>query len=180
MRICVESTHTQYKTCRDVLEEEYAAAERERRPHYAMGMVIHGDRRTHDQRRYNSTTTNEIEVVFKSTDGAPPANRRLREPLHSDQQKQRIHQNQINVTRVTRWRIRCFFQTEIMVGIFLCLTRQKQERKGIGYKQRTKRMSTWRKKIRCLGELGLADLHLIGDRKGTDEGTITTEGSVRS
>ena len=64
-----------YKTCRTVLEEEYAAAEREGRPHYAVGMVIHGDRRTHDQRRDNSPTTNEIGVVFKSTDGAPPANR---------------------------------------------------------------------------------------------------------
>jgi hypothetical protein len=41
-------------------------------------MFIHNDRRTQDERRYNSQTGEEIAVVFKSIDGAPPENRDIR------------------------------------------------------------------------------------------------------
>ena len=43
-----------------------------------VGMVIHNDRRTQDERRYNSPTGDEIGVVFSSQDGAPPENRDIR------------------------------------------------------------------------------------------------------
>jgi hypothetical protein len=40
-------------------------------------MLIHNDK-TQDQRRYNNPTNNEIGVVFKSVDGAPPSDRDIR------------------------------------------------------------------------------------------------------
>ena len=41
-------------------------------------MMINKDRRTQDERRYNSQTGNETGVVFSSQDGAPPENRDIR------------------------------------------------------------------------------------------------------
>jgi hypothetical protein len=45
-------------------------------------MIITCDRRNFDQRRYNCPTVNEIAVVFKSTDGEPPAYRDIRGYLY--------------------------------------------------------------------------------------------------
>jgi hypothetical protein len=45
-------------------------------------MIITCDRRNFDQRRYNCPTVNEIAVVFKSTDGEPPAYRDIRGHLY--------------------------------------------------------------------------------------------------
>ena len=70
-----------YMNMRQVYEREQQEAQEEERPQVAVSMVIHGDRRTHDQRRYNSPTTNEIGVVFTSEDGAPPENRDIRAEL---------------------------------------------------------------------------------------------------
>jgi hypothetical protein len=42
-----------------------------------MGMIISSDRRNLDHRRYNCSTTNEIAVVFKSSDEAPPSFREI-------------------------------------------------------------------------------------------------------
>jgi len=53
---------------RKVLEEEYRQTQAENRPHQTVGMIISSDRRNLDQLRYNSLTTNEIAVIFKSTD----------------------------------------------------------------------------------------------------------------
>lgn len=69
---------TLYKTMSRVLEEEHREAEAEGRPYYTAGMIIHGDRKTHDRRRYNRPTTSEIAVIFKSKDGAPPTDRSIR------------------------------------------------------------------------------------------------------
>ncbi|KZR98206.1 Uncharacterized protein APZ42_006487, partial [Daphnia magna] len=55
-----------YKMMRQVLEEEYRRAQDENLPHQTVGMIISSDRRNLDQRRYNSPTTNEIAVIFKS------------------------------------------------------------------------------------------------------------------
>ena len=43
-------------------------------------MIIHSDK-TQDKRRYNNPTNNEIDVVFKSVDGAPPADLDIRSHL---------------------------------------------------------------------------------------------------
>ncbi|KZS06644.1 Uncharacterized protein APZ42_029833 [Daphnia magna] len=64
-----------YKMMRQVLEEEYRRAQDEKLPHQTVGMIISSDRRNLDQRRYNSPTTNEIAVIFKSANGEPPAKR---------------------------------------------------------------------------------------------------------
>ena len=69
-----------YMSMRQVFEREQRKARDEQRNQVAVSMVIHGDRRTHDQRRYNSPTTNEVGVIF-STDGAPPENRDIRAQL---------------------------------------------------------------------------------------------------
>jgi hypothetical protein len=66
-----------YKMLRQVLEEEYRQDEAENIPHRTVGMIIRSDRQNLDQRRYNCPTTNEIAVVFKSTDGAPPSSRQI-------------------------------------------------------------------------------------------------------
>ena len=58
-----------YKMMRHVAEEENRLAEEENRPQMQVGMVLHNDKRTQDERRYNSPTANEIAVVFKSVDG---------------------------------------------------------------------------------------------------------------
>ncbi|XP_046655037.1 uncharacterized protein LOC124348808 [Daphnia pulicaria] len=71
-----------YKMMRRVLEEEYVQREAENLPHYTVGMIITCDRRNVDQRRYNCPTVNEIAVVFKSTDGEPPAYRDIRGHLY--------------------------------------------------------------------------------------------------
>ncbi|EFX68723.1 hypothetical protein DAPPUDRAFT_329777 [Daphnia pulex] len=71
-----------YKMMRQVLEEEYVQREAENLPHYTVGMIITCDRRNVDQRRYNCPTVNEIAVVFKSTDGEPPAYRDIRGHLY--------------------------------------------------------------------------------------------------
>ena len=47
-----------------------------------VGMVIHNDKRTQDERRYNSPTAKEIAVVFKRVDGKPPADRDIVGHLH--------------------------------------------------------------------------------------------------
>ena len=95
------------------------------RTHYAVGMAIHGDRRTHNQRRYNSPKTYEIGVVFKSTDGAPPANRdvcaRLLIPTNRGNAFIKIKSTQPMCDPMT---YPLLFQTEIMDGFFLCLTRR--------------------------------------------------------
>ena len=70
-----------YMSMRQVFEREQRKARDEQRNQVAVSMVIHGDRRTHDQRRYNSPTTNEVGVIFTSTDGAPPENRDIRAQL---------------------------------------------------------------------------------------------------
>ncbi|KZS08018.1 Uncharacterized protein APZ42_028147 [Daphnia magna] len=61
-----------YKMIRQVLEEEYRRAEAENLPHQIVGLIISSDFRNLDQRRYNSPTTNEIAVLFKSPNGEPP------------------------------------------------------------------------------------------------------------
>ncbi|XP_045036715.1 uncharacterized protein LOC116926850 [Daphnia magna] len=67
-----------YKMMRQVLIEEYRRAQDENLPHQTVGMIISSDRRNLDQRRYNSPTTNEIAVIFKSANGEPPAKRDIR------------------------------------------------------------------------------------------------------
>ncbi|KAI9558408.1 hypothetical protein GHT06_015188 [Daphnia sinensis] len=67
-----------YKMMRQVLEEEHRRAQDENLPHQTVGMIISSDRRNVDQRRYNSPTTNEIAVIFKSANGEPPAKRDIR------------------------------------------------------------------------------------------------------
>jgi hypothetical protein len=61
-----------YKSMRQVFEEDQQNAVSENREQLAVAMIIHSDK-TQDQRRYNNPTNNEIGVVFKSVDGAPPA-----------------------------------------------------------------------------------------------------------
>ncbi|KZS03775.1 Uncharacterized protein APZ42_033417 [Daphnia magna] len=58
-----------YKMMRQVLEEEYRRAQDENLPRQTVGMIISRDRRNLDPRRYNSPTTNEITVIFKSANG---------------------------------------------------------------------------------------------------------------
>ena len=67
-----------YKNMARVLEEEKIQAAAEGRANYTVGMVINGNRKTLDQRRYNRPTSHEIAVVFKSVDGAPPVDRSFR------------------------------------------------------------------------------------------------------
>jgi len=67
-----------YKRMRQVLEEEYIQAQAENRPHQFVGMIISSDRKNLDQRQYNSPTTNEIAVIFKSVNGEPPGDRDIR------------------------------------------------------------------------------------------------------
>jgi hypothetical protein len=57
---------------RQVAMEEDRQISMEGRVPLSVYMVIHNDRRTQDERRYNSHAGEEISVVFKSTDGAPP------------------------------------------------------------------------------------------------------------
>jgi hypothetical protein len=66
-----------YKSMRQVFEEEQQKAVSENREHLAVAMIIHSDK-TQDKRRYNNPTNNEIGVVFKSVDGAPPADLDIR------------------------------------------------------------------------------------------------------
>ena len=56
------------------IEEERQALEEGRNP-LVVSIIIHNDRRTQDERRYNSSAGEEIAGVFKSIDGAPPENR---------------------------------------------------------------------------------------------------------
>ena len=63
---------------RQVFEEEQLNAVAENREQLAVGMIIHNDKKQHDQGRYNCPTSNEISVVFKSIDGAPPSDRDIR------------------------------------------------------------------------------------------------------
>ena len=67
-----------YKMMRQVLEEEYRQTEAENLPHQTVGMIISSDRKNLDQRRYNSPTTNEIAVLFKSSNTKHPAGRDIR------------------------------------------------------------------------------------------------------
>ena len=67
-----------YKMMRQVLEDEFRQAQAENRPHQVVGMIIRSDRKNLDQRRYNSPTVNEIAVIFKSSNGEPPADRDIR------------------------------------------------------------------------------------------------------
>ncbi|KZS07139.1 Uncharacterized protein APZ42_029230, partial [Daphnia magna] len=67
-----------YKNMRQMETEEDLLAEMEGRIPMEIGMIIHNDRRTQDERRYNSPNAEEIAVVFKSIDGAPPENRDVR------------------------------------------------------------------------------------------------------
>ena len=67
-----------YKNMARVLEEEKRQAAAEGRTSYTVGMVINGNRKINDQRRYNRPTSHEIAVVFKSVDGAPPVDRSFR------------------------------------------------------------------------------------------------------
>jgi hypothetical protein len=67
-----------YKKMRQVLEEEYLKAEAENRPHQFVGMIISSDRKNLDQRRYNSPTTDDIAIIFKSVNGEPPVDRDIR------------------------------------------------------------------------------------------------------
>ena len=67
-----------YKMMRQVLEEEYRQTEAENLPHQTVGMIISSDRKNLDQRRYNSPTTNEIAVLFKSSNTKHPARRDIR------------------------------------------------------------------------------------------------------
>ncbi|KZR96590.1 Uncharacterized protein APZ42_008990, partial [Daphnia magna] len=67
-----------YKNMRQMETEEDLLAEMEGRIPMEIGMIIHNDRRTQDERRYNSPTAEEIAVFFKSIDGAPPENRDIR------------------------------------------------------------------------------------------------------
>ncbi|KZS09596.1 Uncharacterized protein APZ42_026140, partial [Daphnia magna] len=65
-----------YKNMRQMKTEEDLLDEMEGR--MPMEIDFHNDRRTQDERRYNSPTPEEIAVVFKSIDGAPPENRDIR------------------------------------------------------------------------------------------------------
>ncbi|XP_057381786.1 uncharacterized protein LOC130704351 [Daphnia carinata] len=67
-----------YKNMSQMAAEEDLLAEMEGRRPMEIGMIIRNDRRTQDERRYNSPTGEEIAVVFKSIDGAPPENRDIR------------------------------------------------------------------------------------------------------
>ncbi|XP_057376187.1 uncharacterized protein LOC130697273 [Daphnia carinata] len=67
-----------YKMMRQVLEEEYRRAQHENLPHQTVGMIISSDRKNLDKRRYNSPMINEIAVIFKSSNGEPPAKRDIR------------------------------------------------------------------------------------------------------
>ncbi|KAI9558394.1 hypothetical protein GHT06_015173 [Daphnia sinensis] len=64
-----------YKNMSQMVTEEDILAEMEGRRPMQIAMIIHNDRRTQDERRCNSPTGEEIAVVFKSIDGAPPGNR---------------------------------------------------------------------------------------------------------
>jgi len=66
-----------YKSMRQLFEEEQRNAVAENRDQFAVAMIIHNDK-NQDQRRYNNPTSNEIGVVFKSVDGAPPSDRDIR------------------------------------------------------------------------------------------------------
>jgi hypothetical protein len=59
------------------MEEDRQAAVEGRAP-LVISMVIRNDRRTQDERRYNSPAGEEIAVVFKNIDGATPENRDIR------------------------------------------------------------------------------------------------------
>ncbi|XP_057375160.1 uncharacterized protein LOC130696096 [Daphnia carinata] len=67
-----------YKNMSQMAAEEDLLAEIEGRRSLEIGMIIRNDRRTQDERHYNSPTGEEIAVVFKSIDGAPPENRDIR------------------------------------------------------------------------------------------------------
>ena len=66
-----------YKSMCQVFGEEQQKAVSENREQLAVAMIIHNDK-TQDKRRYNNPTNNEISVVFKSVDGAPPADLDIR------------------------------------------------------------------------------------------------------
>ncbi|XP_046452737.1 uncharacterized protein LOC124200510 [Daphnia pulex] len=67
-----------YKNMRQVAMEEDRQAAVEGRAPLVVSMVIHNDRRTQDERRYNSPAGEEIAVMLKSIGGAPPENRDIR------------------------------------------------------------------------------------------------------
>ncbi|XP_057380774.1 uncharacterized protein LOC130703304 [Daphnia carinata] len=67
-----------YKNMSQMAAEEDLLAEIEGRRPLEIRMIIRNDRRTQDERRYNSPTGEEIAVVFKSIDGAPPESRDIR------------------------------------------------------------------------------------------------------
>ncbi|XP_046640289.1 uncharacterized protein LOC124323516 [Daphnia pulicaria] len=67
-----------YNNMRQVFMEEDRQAAVEGRAPLVISMVIHNDRRTQAERRYNSPAGEEIAVLFKSIDGAPPENRDIR------------------------------------------------------------------------------------------------------
>ena len=71
-----------YKMMRQVLEEQYQRSQTENLPHRTVGMIISSDRKNLDKRRYNNPTTNEIAVLFKSSNGEPPAARDIRGHLY--------------------------------------------------------------------------------------------------
>ncbi len=64
-----------YKNLREMIEEEERLSVAEGRPRMQVGMVIHNDRKTQDERRYDSPTGDDIAFIFKSPDGIPPENR---------------------------------------------------------------------------------------------------------
>lgn len=63
-----------YKNSKKLALEQQKQARIENKRPLAVGMLIHNDRRTQDQNRYNSTSGEEIGVVFSIIDGAPPNN----------------------------------------------------------------------------------------------------------
>jgi hypothetical protein len=67
-----------YKKMRQVLEKEYLKAEAENRPHQFVGMFISSDRKNLDQRRYNSSTTDDIAIISKSVNVEQPVDRDIR------------------------------------------------------------------------------------------------------
>ena len=80
---------------------------------------------------------------------APSKQRRLRQTLDSDQQRQRVYQNQINPTYVRPDDVSAAFPNGDNGWLF-SLPYSTTTRKWIGYKQWMRRMSTWTKKIKNL------------------------------
>lgn len=75
--------------CQIATEDDRPASMEGRRP-MSVGIKIHNERRTKDERRYNSPTGEEIAVIFKSIDEAPPENRNIRDHLLIPQRENRF------------------------------------------------------------------------------------------